>query len=82
MSPHVIHYLAETGCICLNLVAKKGHTELQDMYWNPVFLVTMLKSIKASVTVDPSAVPKFHRHQSVLFALREKHYRLKLMKRS
>jgi len=32
----------------------------------------LLKGIEASITVDPSAIPKFHRHQSVPFALNEK----------
>ena len=32
----------------------------------------LLKGIEASITVDPSAVPKFHRHRSVPFALKEK----------
>ena len=32
----------------------------------------LLKGIEASIIVDPSAVPKFHRHRSVPFALKEK----------
>jgi len=31
-----------------------------------------LKGIEASITVDPSAVLKYHRHRSVPFALKDK----------
>jgi len=32
----------------------------------------LLKGIEASIQVDPSAVPKFHRHRSVPFALKRR----------
>jgi len=32
----------------------------------------LLRGIEATITVDPTAMPKFHRHHSVPFALKEK----------